>query len=625
MDGFHGVRRGVLRVASLGVLGALVFAGASASCVGGPRPKPSPEPSPVADASTDDGKGGSGSGELSPEERQVFYHLPQGHEHLSLPVMRALASKQSLVAAMKGQKGEFQSFLRQPERFGLLSDPDHPEQLPVGMALAPANAHQPYARVGFNCAACHVAEFQFRGQKLRVDGAPGLLDIEAFNREMGEVLYLTLTHDELLVDFLVRLSEQLPLQPRESASRRPTVELDNQRLQYAFPANDLSPDATKGTLEKLRAEVKKYRANPEPAVTVDEYVRDLSWKPIRTVSDAIRILQGHLAYFQRISPLISDHTPGGPGRLDAFGAARAMLFSAGPDNQGDSCRTTEKVPLTAPVSFPCLWEFRGHGWMHWDANTNSILQRNIGQSLGMGATIDRKTYDSSVLPRNLMKLEELSTRLNAPRWPELFGTPDRTRVARGEALFARECKACHGGNSGLVMAAQAVGTDKNRAVNFAAKVGDCDFSAALGDLLRRIEVQVTARDGLTQQAEALEPKSILWQSTEGYVSRPLNGIWATPPFLHNGSVPTLWDLLQPPSKRPARFILQGAEFDPVKVGYVYVTPEEPSRVGPAAPAAGGGAFVFDVSQSGNSNEGHLYGTTLSDEEKRDLLEYLKSI
>ncbi len=589
---------------------------------GGPRSKPSSEAPPGPDAGT----GGSGSGELSPEERQTFYHLPQGNEHLSLPVLRALASKQSLVAAMKGQKAGLQSFLTHTERFGLLSDPDNPEQLPVGMAIAPADAHRPYARVGFNCAACHVAELQFRGRKVRVDGAPGLLDMEAFNKEAGEVLWLTLNNDELLVGFLVRLSKQLPLQPRESASRQPAEALDNQRLQSAFPANDLSPDVTKGSQEKLRAEVKKYRANPEPVPTLDEYVRDLSWKPIRSVSDAIRLLQGHLVYFQRHAPLISAHTPAGPGRIDAFGVARAVLFSAGPDNPTNSCRTKEKVPLTAPVSFPCLWEFRQHGWMHWDANTNSILQRNIGQALGMGATIDRKTFDSSVLPRNLMTLEELSGKFGAPRWPEKsFGALAQARVNRGEALFTRECRTCHGGDSGHVVDARAVGTDKNRAVNFAAKVGDCDFSAALGDLLRRVEVQVSARDGVSQQVEALEPKSVLWQSTEGYVARPLPGVWATAPYLHNGSVPTLWDLLQPPSKRPARFILQGREYDPVKVGYSYVTPEEPNRIGSASAAAGEGPFAFDVRQSGNGNEGHLYGTTLSDEDKRDLLEYLKSL
>jgi hypothetical protein len=331
-------------------------------------------------------------------------------------------------------------------------------------------------------------------------------------------------------------------------------------------------------------------------------------------------------YFQRHVPFISAHTDAGPGRIDAFGVARAMLFSSGPDNQSDSCRTKEKVPLTAPVSFTCLWEFREHGWMHWDGNTNSILQRNIGQSLGMGATIDRKTYDSSVLPRNLIKLEEISASFRAPGWPgKLFGKPELARVKRGEALFMRECRDCHGADSGHVQDAQQVGTDKNRAVNFSAKVGDCDFPAALSDLLRRVEVQVSERDGVTQQVQAIEPKSILWQSTEGYVSRPLSGVWATAPYLHNGSVPTLWDLLQPPSRRPARFILQEGEYDPVKVGYAYVTPAEPNRVGPPSQATGAEPFVFDVSKSGNGNAGHEYGTTLSDEEKRDLLEYLKSL
>ena len=99
-----------------------------------------------------------------------------------------------------------------------------------------------------------------------------------------------------------------------------------------------------------------------------------------------------------------------------------------------------------------------------------------------------------------------------------------------------------------------------------------------------------------------------------YKARPLEGIWATAPYLHNGSTPTLYDLLQPPSKRPVTFRLGARAFDPRKVGY------------DTDPATGGNSFTFDTTLPGNSNKGHVYGVdALSETQRLELLEYLKSL
>lgn len=95
----------------------------------------------------------------------------------------------------------------------------------------------------------------------------------------------------------------------------------------------------------------------------------------------------------------------------------------------------------------------------------------------------------------------------------------------------------------------------------------------------------------------------------GYKARPLNGIWATGPYLHNGSVPTLDDLLKPPSERPKTFYVGNPEFDPNKVGY----------------RSDSGPFLFDTAIPGNSNAGHDKYGTLTDEERAALLLYLKSL
>ncbi|MEI7997701.1 MAG: di-heme-cytochrome C peroxidase, partial [Methylococcaceae bacterium] len=96
-----------------------------------------------------------------------------------------------------------------------------------------------------------------------------------------------------------------------------------------------------------------------------------------------------------------------------------------------------------------------------------------------------------------------------------------------------------------------------------------------------------------------------------YKARPLNGIWASAPFLHNGSVPNLWEMLQKPDQRVTTFNVGSWEMDPVKVGFV--TNAEPAT------------SVFNTTLPGNSNKGHGYGSELSDTEKWDLIEYIKTL
>jgi hypothetical protein len=111
------------------------------------------------------------------------------------------------------------------------------------------------------------------------------------------------------------------------------------------------------------------------------------------------------------------------------------------------------------------------------------------------------------------------------------------------------------------------------------------------------------------------------QNPYGYVSPPLDGIWLRAPYLHNGSVPTLRDLLNPPNERPQTFHRGYDVFDPIKVGF-----KEP----PARPTGPNGEltqpyFLFDTREKGNGNQGHTYGTQLSNEDKEKLLEYLKTL
>ncbi|WOH75412.1 di-heme-cytochrome C peroxidase [Bradyrhizobium sp. NDS-1] len=130
-------------------------------------------------------------------------------------------------------------------------------------------------------------------------------------------------------------------------------------------------------------------------------------------------------------------------------------------------------------------------------------------------------------------------------------------------------------------------------------------------------------NGKDEDVLALEPQ---------YRARPLDGVWATAPYLHNGSVPTLRDMLLPQKERPMSFCVGSREFDPVNVGLVTKTQ--------ASDACAAGLTEFSVSLLGNGNRGHSFegketdltklppgviGPELTDAERRALVEYLKTL
>jgi hypothetical protein len=96
---------------------------------------------------------------------------------------------------------------------------------------------------------------------------------------------------------------------------------------------------------------------------------------------------------------------------------------------------------------------------------------------------------------------------------------------------------------------------------------------------------------------------------EVYIGRPLAGIWASAPYLHNGSVPSLYQLMLPEGQRVSKFKVGSRNFDPVNVGF----------------DINAGSFEFDTSLPGNSNKGHTWGTELTDDQRRQLVEYMKSL
>lgn len=449
-------------------------------------------------------------------------------------------------------------FLDDVERFGMLRDPADPYGLPIGLSASePRDVGELAGKmVGFSCAVCHTGHLTYRGTPFLIEGGSGTVDAEGFERELMAAMD-SLKHPSRFAAWLTRVREVRASGDTGLKAQLPSFD----EFAKLFP--------------KLKARLASFGA-----------VRDL------------------LEHTER--------TPSGYGRIDAFGTGRNLLF---PDS---------KVPLTAPVRYPVTYDAYRHTWLHWDANTNSIIERNIGQAIAAGAIVDPVTKHSSLLPMNHYALEELSARIVPPRWPvAIFGAIDTVLAAEGRALYQQQCVACHALRAGTdterdtLISYKDVGTDPQRATSAAIPLkGGGLYPVVAGEFLRVVKDTAFRQSGIdaAQQAklEGNRARSE-WRVTQSYAARPLTAIWSHPPFLHNGSVPTLHDLLLPPSQRPATFTLGHHEFDPVKVGLAATGPMR------------GPPFTFDTGLTGNSNAGHLWGTTLSDAQRKALLEYLKTL
>ena len=223
---------------------------------------------------------------------------------------------------------------------------------------------------------------------------------------------------------------------------------------------------------------------------------------------------------------------------------------------------------------------------HWDGLNPSLKEVLIGSAIGNGASA--KSVDLESLDRIGQWLRDLK----APAYPFPI---DRTLAERGAKVFATECAACHapdGKRMGQVIPIGEVGTDRNRLDTWTAPSATAFNEFAAG--------------------KPWQFKS--YRKTNGYVAMPLMGVWLNAPYLHNGSVPTLMDLLEPADRRPQRFYRGYDVYDPARVGFV-AQGADAQREGE----------VFDTTTKGSANSGHAYGTTLAPDMKSALLEYLKTL
>jgi len=516
-------------------------------------------------------------GEWSADMKDKFYFADQGSKLLPADWFMSLPAVGTGDARLTDNLDRFGFILtKRPNKYNL----------PIGFAVHQETDGQEW--IGLTCAACHTGRVVLEdGRDILVEGGQSLLDFDSFFADVMTSLSSVVAGHERFSDFATRVNE--------SAVKHGRSALSEQDLKAAVDAR-------------------------------------------------IKVYQARLKY----------NTPtlkAGFGRVDAFGQIFNQVGAA-------LHNPLEKLPPPdAPASYPFIWDTPKHKAVQWNGSapnlgvqrTGSML-RNIGEVIGVFGEIEivpnagafTPSYKNSANYRNLEEIEAWVTSLASPKWP---GKIDSALAATGKGLYDVACAKCHAvvdpSNTPVptpvtMTAVADVGTDPAHSDSFLKRMmlaNDLNGHLSAADPrhpFARFGPEPPARDltvnGAVGARGFFKPPFInstvdaIKAFVEGtptdeelnrYKARPLNGIWATAPYLHNGSVLTLWELMLPVDARMKTFCVGTAQFDSKNVGYRNDCTGRHSE--------------FDTSKPGNHNTGHMYGAGLKEPEKWALLEYMKTL
>jgi hypothetical protein len=490
------------------------------------------------------------------EELQAFRHRSIGGRLLPLDWFLALE--------LPGQSGRW---VDNPdavhERYGVVFDPETPNSLPIGFTKTNITKTylSPYEftgeHVGVNCAGCHTGEIHYQGETLLIDGGSGRINLQRFFSALRDAVAETAEDWWLGTGKFWRFWSQ--------------VDTGNWTPQQLFFA-----------------------------------------------------LEAYVFAFDQL--LVDEGLVEGFGRSDtvAKGISVFAYFDA-----------RNETPIVAPVSVPVLWNTHLYDYRHNTGSIRQALARDISATISGGAAVVLEPgptqYASSADIDAILFFEDVTSVLAPPVWPEhLLGPLDPQAAQHGALLYAQHCESCHttslpkDGVLGLPSVhIDELGTDELAATSLAEGVvygegfglGVVSASEAFEAITTGVQNRAFDEKGYKAaerdaRTEGGRPND--WRAPLAYKATPLQGIWASPPYLHNGSVLILAELLLPPDKRTEVFRLcADSEYDPVGVG---LTDD-------ARPAC----VELDTKLPGNRATGHIYGTKLNSADRSALVAFLKTL
>jgi hypothetical protein len=284
--------------------------------------------------------------------------------------------------------------------------------------------------------------------------------------------------------------------------------------------------------------------------------------------------------------LLANLLRAGNGRIDPFNLVKYRYLKQPPDG---SMGNSDMEPL---------WNMKAKmgSSLHWDGLNTSLQEVVLSSAIGDGTPLKWVDNDwkKNEKESSLKRIARYISDVQPPKFPFPI---DQNLAAKGKGIYDKECANCHapaGARTG--------------------KVEPIDNPLLATDR-QRIEMWTqNSASAYNEYTASYSWKFSHFGKQNGYVNVTLDGLWLRGPYLHNGSVPTLADLLQKPDQRPKIFYRGYDVLDADNAGFV--------SQGAEAECSG---FRFDTHEPGNSNAGHLWGTELAADEKKQLVEYLKTL
>jgi len=257
-----------------------------------------------------------------------------------------------------------------------------------------------------------------------------------------------------------------------------------------------------------------------------------------------------------------------------------------------------KLPMDdsfGPTDMPSIWNLKKYdsptNRMNWAGDSHDAYSVIIDSALGLIGS-ESGPKDKAGFLAQIDWLKDYLRNKPPPNYPFAL---DGAKATAGKAIFDQQCATCHASDrTGTPLPLADVGTNRDRIDTWGK-----DFAVAANKVVGGM---------------GIERKGLVEAPLIGYNVQYLDGIWLRAPYLHNGSVPTLRDLLEPVDRRSKVFYRGYDLYDPVRGGFVS-TGADAEREG----------TKFDVSQRGSGNGGHTFGVTLPDTDKDALVEYLKTL
>lgn len=607
------------------------------------------------------------------ETIEEFHHKSQGSRTLNIPLSWFMALEQPSHSVLSflfatGEKFSHSDYL---SRFGFVTTAEskhNPYGLPIGFAW---DEYQPIigirdakTAVGFTCAACHTGQLVHNNKRYLIQGGQAMIDLGQLTSGLEAALGQTVLASEIpVVDGKFERFAKSVLKDGYSDAGVATLKTDLTNLVAALSAQQKGVDVIEGfsrldALNRIGNQV--FSVDPGLAENYVNINSPVNYPPIWTSSwfDWVQydgsIMQplirntgeamGTAAHtnltapvnagrFSTATPLrnlqwIEDTLAGktpplakkvftglrAPNWPDAFGALDTDKVAKGEVLYARYCKKCHLPALTEAVESgkapdSPLWDhFEPIQW--WDGDELLSTKQNV-----LKMKIVHQSYIGTDPGQgNVLALRKINTAAIADNNPA--GIPQRA----GLGIDVKVCgkKSATDQNSPLVTTTV---TDNPLLA----------YPLALGALVQLGIDQWFISDRTPEQEKLLiegERPNCL-QAGLGYKARPLNGIWATAPFLHNGSVPTLRHLLGNPEDRPDSFLLGDPTFDTVNVGITAMVTKDKQNT-----YSRDGYFIMRTDIPGNSNRGHEFkqasgngriGPALSDIEIQSLIEFLKSI